>query len=83
MQGLNGSEKILLIFLSTALFIFLVLAIVVLINFIKIQRSIMRTTSNIEEFTHKASQFSDLMKKTGPLFKLFSVSSDILNKRKK
>jgi len=43
----------------------------------------MRTTSNIEEFTHKASQFSDLMKKTGPLFKLFSASSDIVNKRKK
>ncbi len=83
MQGLNGTEKILLIFLSSALFVFLVLGIIVLVNFIKLQRSIMRAATNIEEFTHKASQLSELMKKTGPLFKLFSASSDLLHKRKK
>jgi cell division protein FtsL len=82
MQGLNYSEKVLLVLLSTTLFVFLILGIVVLINFIKIQRSVLKTATNIEEFTTKASMLSDMLQKTSPLLKMFSLPADLFKKRK-
>ena len=82
MQGLNLSEKVLLVFLSTALLIFLVLGIMVLINFIRIQRSVLKTASNIEEITSNATKLSNFIQKTSPLMKMFSLPSDLFKKRK-
>jgi len=64
------------------LFVFLILGIVVLINFIKIQRSVLKTATNIEDFTAKASTLSDMLQKTSPLLKIFSLPADLFKKRK-
>lgn len=64
---MNTDERILVIFLSTALAIFLVLAIAVLVMAIQILRKIRRISDKAEDLADKAEAVGEFFQKTaGP-----------------
>lgn len=64
---MNTAEQVLVIFLSTALGIFLVLSIIVLTYLIQIMKTVKRITVKAEELADKAGQIGDMVKQAaGP-----------------
>lgn len=61
---MNTSEQILVVFLSTALAIFLVVAIVAVVQFIRLVKILQRVAAKAEGFVDSAEAVSDMVRQT-------------------
>jgi hypothetical protein len=85
---MDTAERVLVIFLSAALAIFLALAITVLIFVIQIARKVKRITEKAEHLAEKAESVGDFLRQAaGPLAlgRIMSIFSEVIFglKRKK
>lgn len=75
---MNTSEQILVIFLSTALAIFLLLFIILLVLAIKVVNNLRHITAKAEKIADKADSIADFFQATGPAIAVTKILGNIV-----
>jgi hypothetical protein len=81
-MSLNNTEQDLLILCSSFLLIFLILGIVALIYFIRIQLAIKKVIKNVEYVSDKAERITEAIEKSAPVLGLIKFLSSLRNNKK-
>jgi hypothetical protein len=81
-MGLNETEKALLIICTSFLIVFLVLGVIALIYFIRIQIVVKKVVNNIENISDKAEKITDVIEKSAPVLGLIKLLTNIRNNKK-
>jgi hypothetical protein len=80
---MNTSEQILVIFLSTALAVFLALAIVIAIQTIRLMRTLQYMADRAQEFVDSAEKTAEMVKSAVGQLSLLKFASSIFDMVKK
>jgi len=81
-MGLNSTEQALLIICTSFLVVFLILGIIALVYFIRIQIVVKKVVKNIEYVSDKAEKITDVIEKSTPVLGLIRFLSSLKSNKK-